>query len=65
MRKEPAECYSMKLAGAVNALLGSPLTAGVTGGMCQMGAIGMAEAGYDNASILKHYYPGSSIQTVY
>ena len=34
-------------------------------GMCQMGAIGMAEAGYDSLSILKHYYPGSTIQTVY
>ena len=34
-------------------------------GMCQMGAIGMAEAGYDNKSILEHYYPGSTIQTVY
>ena len=34
-------------------------------GMCQMGAIGMAEAGYDGPSILKHYYPGSTIQTVY
>jgi peptidoglycan hydrolase-like amidase len=30
-----------------------------------MGAIGMAEAGYDNKSILEHYYPGSTIQTVY
>ena len=52
--------------GAVNALLGSPRSAGWgLGDVCQMGAIGMAEAGYDNASILKHYYPGSSIQTVY
>jgi SpoIID/LytB domain protein len=34
-------------------------------GMCQMGAIGMAEAGYDAGRILKHYYPGSALQTVY
>ncbi len=34
-------------------------------GMCQMGAIGMAEAGYDHAAIIKHYYPGSTIKRVY
>jgi stage II sporulation protein D len=34
-------------------------------GMCQMGAIGMAEAGYHHAAILKHYYPGSMVKRVY
>jgi stage II sporulation protein D len=34
-------------------------------GMCQMGAIGMAEAGYKAEAILKHYYPGGEVRRVY
>lgn len=34
-------------------------------GMCQTGAIGMAEAGKDRAAILGHYYRGSRVQTIY
>lgn len=31
-------------------------------GMCQMGALGMASKGISYKQILKHYYPGSSIE---
>lgn len=34
-------------------------------GMCQVGAIGRAQAGQDYQTILKHYYPGSDIVRVY
>jgi stage II sporulation protein D len=34
-------------------------------GMCQYGAKGMAEHGYDYRQILKHYYTGVSIQNLY
>jgi SpoIID/LytB domain protein len=34
-------------------------------GMCQIGAIGMAEAGYNAQRILLHYYPGTKIERVY
>lgn len=34
-------------------------------GMCQIGAIGMAERGFDYSSILRHYYPGSRIKRLY
>jgi stage II sporulation protein D len=34
-------------------------------GMCQLGAIGMAERGMQHDTILKHYYPGSGIQRLY
>jgi SpoIID/LytB domain protein len=34
-------------------------------GMCQTGAIGMAEAGYKYSKILEHYYPGSKIVRLY
>lgn len=34
-------------------------------GMCQIGAIGMAESGKSFASILRHYYPGSRIKRLY
>ena len=34
-------------------------------GMCQNGAIGMARRGYSYAMILQHYYPGSSVQSLY
>jgi stage II sporulation protein D len=34
-------------------------------GMCQLGAIGMAERGMGHDAILKHYYPGSGIQRLY
>jgi stage II sporulation protein D len=33
-------------------------------GMCQVGAYGMAAAGYDYRSILAQYYPGTVIQSV-
>ena len=32
-------------------------------GMCQYGADGMAQAGYDYRQILQHYYPGTQIKT--
>jgi stage II sporulation protein D len=34
-------------------------------GMCQIGALGMALAGYPAEKILKHYYPGVSLETIY
>jgi stage II sporulation protein D len=34
-------------------------------GMCQTGAIGMAEAGHDHKSILRHYFPGSHVRKLY
>lgn len=34
-------------------------------GMCQLGAIGMAQSGARNQTILKHYYPGTRIQRLY
>ncbi len=34
-------------------------------GMCQTGAVGMAESGYDHRAILGHYYPGSRLQKLY
>ena len=34
-------------------------------GMCQTGAIGMAEAGYKYPQILEHYYRGSKIRKLY
>jgi SpoIID/LytB domain protein len=34
-------------------------------GMCQSGAIGMAEAGYDYQKILGHYFPGSHLRKLY
>jgi SpoIID/LytB domain protein len=34
-------------------------------GMCQMGAIGMAEAGKAHADILKHYYRGTHLHRLY
>jgi SpoIID/LytB domain protein len=34
-------------------------------GMCQTGAIGMAEQGLDYRAILSHYYTGSRIHTLY
>ena len=34
-------------------------------GMCQMGAIGMAEAGKPNPEILKHYYRGTHVHKLY
>lgn len=34
-------------------------------GMCQMGAIGMAEAGKDRDEILDHYYPGTHRHRLY
>jgi peptidoglycan hydrolase-like amidase len=34
-------------------------------GMCQTGAVGMAEAGHDYRSILRHYYNGADVRRVY
>ena len=34
-------------------------------GMCQTGAIGMAEAGKSYREILKHYYPGTSLRKLW
>ncbi len=34
-------------------------------GMCQQGAIGMAEAGHDEREILRHYYAGAEVQQVF
>jgi stage II sporulation protein D len=34
-------------------------------GMCQMGAIGRAEAGQDHAAILQHYYRGARLERLY
>ena len=34
-------------------------------GMCQVGAIGMAEHGFDDLAILRHYYNGAKVVTVY
>jgi SpoIID/LytB domain protein len=34
-------------------------------GMCQTGAIGMAEAGKSYREILRHYYPGSHVRKLY
>jgi len=34
-------------------------------GMCQVGAIGMAEAGYDYRAILSHYYNGATVERIY
>ncbi|MBV8760640.1 MAG: SpoIID/LytB domain-containing protein [Deltaproteobacteria bacterium] len=34
-------------------------------GMCQLGAIGMAEAGKSNAQILEHYYRGTHLHRLY
>jgi SpoIID/LytB domain protein len=34
-------------------------------GMCQMGAIGMANAGKTHAQILGHYYRGTHLHKLY
>jgi peptidoglycan hydrolase-like amidase len=34
-------------------------------GMCQQGAIGMAEAGHDYRAILQHYYAGAEVKRVF
>ncbi len=34
-------------------------------GMCQIGALGMALAGYKASDIVKHYYPGCRLETIY
>lgn len=34
-------------------------------GMCQSGAIRMAELGYSGEEIIRHYYPGSQIEPLY
>jgi stage II sporulation protein D len=34
-------------------------------GMCQMGAIGMADADKTHADILKHYYRGTHLHRLY
>jgi stage II sporulation protein D len=34
-------------------------------GMCQTGAIRMAELGYSGEEIIRHYYPGSALEPRY
>ncbi len=34
-------------------------------GLCQIGALGMALAGFQTSDILDHYYPGSRLVTIY
>jgi stage II sporulation protein D len=34
-------------------------------GMCQWGSKGMADAGHSAADILRHYYPGATLQRIY
>ena len=34
-------------------------------GMCQIGALGMADRGYDYAKILSHYFPGHKFKKIY
>lgn len=34
-------------------------------GMCQLGAIGMAQDGHDHAAILQHYYPRTRLKRLY
>ncbi len=34
-------------------------------GMCQMGAIGMGRKGFDCRAILKRYYPGTVVESIY
>ncbi len=34
-------------------------------GLCQIGAVGMALAGYSYIDILRHYYPGAALQKAY
>ncbi len=34
-------------------------------GLCQIGALGMALRGYQTKEIVKHYYPGSHLTTIY
>ena len=53
---------------AEGALLGVTLRGAGFGhgsGMCQQGAIGMAEAGYSYQAILKHYYAGCVVKRVF
>ena len=34
-------------------------------GMCQTGAMGMAQAGHDHKKILNHYYPGTKLDALW
>lgn len=34
-------------------------------GLCQIGAAMMGEKGYDHEAILRHYYPGATLKTLY
>ena len=34
-------------------------------GLCQIGGIGMALAGYTTKQIVEHYYPGANLQKIY
>jgi SpoIID/LytB domain protein len=34
-------------------------------GLCQIGALGMALRGYQTEEIVKHYYPGNRLTTIY
>lgn len=51
--------------GALLAVTLSGAGFGHGAGMCQQGAIGMAEAGYDYRQILRHYYGGAVVRKVF
>lgn len=51
--------------GQANAFVFSGMGWGHGVGMCQVGAIGMAEQGLNNRDILRHYYNGAEVLKVY
>ncbi len=53
-----------RTAGRVSAVTADGRGFGHGIGMCQWGAMGMSEAGYSFAQILKHYYPGAHLEQV-
>jgi SpoIID/LytB domain protein len=55
--------FSIKRDGDAFVLHGAGFGHGV--GMCQLGAVGMAEAGKSNAAILEHYYRGTHLHKLY
>ncbi len=55
--------FAIKREGGAFVLHGAGFGHGV--GMCQLGAIGMAEAGKPNDAILQHYYRGTHLHRLY
>ena len=55
--------FEIKQDGATFVLRGAGFGHGV--GMCQLGAIGMAEAGKSHVQILEHYYRGTHLHRLY